>query len=98
MARSFDGYYDPPEEAEYTPAEELAMAVDALLAYQASVTPLTFQLEKFYSLLSILRIVRVRMTADELPEYDDPIDAGVPVAAQRAEYEALVDITEEAQS
>lgn len=96
MARSHDGYYDPPEEPEYTPAEELALWVDKLLDYRKRAGAMNFQLEKCDDFLNNLRRIRDEQTADELPDYDDPIDAGVPVAAQQAEYEALVSSDEEA--
>lgn len=96
MTRSFDGYYDPPEEPETTLTEDLIDAVDALLTWRSNfdctLMPKTLLLH-----IKQLEAIREQMTADELPDYDDPIDAGVPIVAQQAEYEALVNIDDEVQ-
>lgn len=96
MARPTDYHLDPPDEPETTLTDDLVAVVDRLLDYVRRNGATNFQLEKAGDFFNQLRAIRDEMTADELPEYDDPIDAGVPIAAQQAEYEALVDITEEA--
>lgn len=80
-----DGYYDPPDEPETTPAEDLANAVDALLnrcklIAAADVNALA-GLESF--------LIRIEEIRDEMKQADD--------AENTAQYEAEMALDKEMQ-
>jgi hypothetical protein len=73
MSRPTDYRLDPPEEPETTLTEDLINAVDAMLMHCKERGAL-LRLGSLAWFVNRLADVREQMTADDLPEYDVPVE------------------------